>query len=176
MYKRIFVLIFAFFNRYNEQPYNEIIEIDKEKDNLDYVNAMQLDWQKSVREELLSYAAEQKLPLASIKDGDNKELNPTTEEQAYLFDTDDILNQIKLIVPPNLKVNKSSPSDSWGLVKSCIKTPTYEELLDRFKDLLPVYRQTGLDDTYKDEQWFSIRRQHLGNSLLEIEYKKINIK
>lgn len=96
----------------------------------------------SVKEELLSYAAEQKLPLASQKDGDNKELNPTTEEQSYLFDSDDVLNQIALTIPPNLKTSETDISNkSWGLVKCALSTPSYEDLLKQFKDILPLYRQ-----------------------------------
>mmetsp|Transcript_403 Transcript_403/g.755 ORF Transcript_403/g.755 Transcript_403/m.755 type:complete len:566 (+) Transcript_403:85-1782(+) len=111
-----------------------------------------LAWEQGINEELVAIAAEKKKPFANLMSGDVLS-HPLLEEHVslaarqdvrFLFDSDDLLDTIVRVRPENIQ--PSYIDRTIGLIKMPLRTPTLQEVSQKFPDLCPSIMHVGIDD------------------------------
>jgi hypothetical protein len=149
-------------------------------DELDCIRRARRQWEEGICEEVNALAEEQGRPLARLRtsatianDEKRRESMSAVEQQAtrrFLFDGEDLLEAILQIDIENRNRHASS-SYVWGIIKLMLNTPSLIELRELFRDLSPMYRQTGIDETmYTGGDNWADRRLRLGTQICSAGY------
>ena len=119
-------------------------------EELTVVKALREQWNTHLQSTLAHHCEETMQPVMRLTAEGSK--IKTVRGCKWLFTIDDFLELLRGCHHPNMVRGRGS-ARSWCLTPVQLRTPTLSELQDKFAELAPTVRQSGLDDELRG--WFA---------------------
>jgi len=144
-------------------------EPEPTREELSVVSAIRDRWAAQLHATLLHHCEQTGQPLMRVnRDGESGGGGRQKDKGCKcLFSTDDLIMLLELTPHPNLAKARSG-ARSWCLTPLELSTSKLPQLRERFAELAPSVRQSGLDDELRG--WFAEERNAVGRRLLSIGY------